>query len=32
VNGTFTNGDAAFADYVINLGFSWRFGGKEHAM
>jgi hypothetical protein len=32
VNGTFTNGDAAFADYVINLGFSWRFGGKEHKM
>jgi hypothetical protein len=32
VNGTFTNGDAAFADYVINLGFSWRFGGKEHTM
>lgn len=31
VNGVFTNGDAAFADYVINLGFSWRFGGKDHS-
>lgn len=22
------HGDAAFADYLINFGFSWRFGGK----
>ena len=29
--GVFTNGDAAFADYLINLGFSWRFGGS-HSM
>jgi hypothetical protein len=32
VTGVFTNGDAAFADYTINLGFSWRFGGKDHKM
>ena len=23
------HGDAAFADYAINLGFAWRFGGKH---
>ncbi|MBK8451243.1 MAG: hypothetical protein IPL42_14980 [Saprospiraceae bacterium] len=26
--GTFTQGDAAFADYSINLGFSFRFGNS----
>ena len=25
------HGDAAFADYLINFGFSWRFGGKAAA-
>ncbi len=27
--GVFRNGDAAFADYLINAGFSWRFGRKK---
>ncbi len=28
------NGDAAFADYLINVGFTWRFGGNniDHQM
>jgi hypothetical protein len=25
-------GDAAFADYLINIGFSYRFGGSQHEM
>lgn len=24
------HGDAAFADYSVNLGLAWRFGGREH--
>lgn len=28
------NGDAAFADYLINFGLTWRFGGNsvQHQM
>jgi hypothetical protein len=26
------HGDAAFADYSINLGFGYRFGGKHEMM
>ncbi len=28
--GVFTQGDAAFADYLVNVGFSYRFGGHNH--
>jgi len=28
--GTYTHGDAAFADYLINVGISYRFGGIEN--
>ncbi|MEQ8472788.1 MAG: transporter [Marinoscillum sp.] len=27
--GVFRNGDAAFADYLINFGFTYRFGGQK---
>lgn len=27
--GTYRHGDAAFADYLISIGFSYRFGGKS---
>jgi hypothetical protein len=27
--GNYTHGDAAFADYLVNLVFSYRFGGNE---
>ena len=30
--GVYRHGDAAFADYLINLNFSYRFGGKVPAM
>lgn len=30
--GEFRNGDAAFADYLINFGFTLRFGGMKHTM
>ncbi len=30
--GQFTNGDAAFADYLINFGFSYRFGMMKHTL
>lgn len=30
--GEFTNGDAAFADYLINFSFNYRFGGMKHSM
>jgi hypothetical protein len=29
VNGVVTNGDAAFADYLISFGLSYRFGGSH---
>ncbi|MCB0644580.1 MAG: transporter, partial [Phaeodactylibacter sp.] len=29
--GTYRHGDAAFADYLINVGISYRFGGLHHA-
>ncbi|MGH1435504.1 MAG: transporter [Lewinella sp.] len=28
--GVYRHGDAAFADYLINVGFSYRFGGHGH--
>lgn len=28
--GVFTQGDAAFADFVINFGISYKFGGKKN--
>lgn len=28
--GVYRHGDAAFADYLINIGFSYRFGGHAH--
>lgn len=28
--GTSRHGDAAFADYLINVGVTWRFSGKQH--
>ena len=28
--GVYTHGDAAFADYLINIGISYRFGGQNH--
>lgn len=28
--GTYTQGDAAFADYLVNIGISYRFGGHKH--
>jgi hypothetical protein len=28
--GVFKQGDAAFADYVINFGISYKFGGKKN--
>lgn len=30
--GEFRNGDAAFADYLINFGFTLRFGGMKHTI
>lgn len=30
--GTYTHGDAAFADYLISFSLSYRFGGKSHSM
>lgn len=30
--GVFRHGDAAFADYLINFNFAYRFGGKAPAM
>ncbi len=30
--GTYAHGDAAFADYLINLGVTYRFNHKSHAM
>jgi hypothetical protein len=30
--GVYRHGDAAFADYLINLSFSYKFGGKAHKM
>lgn len=30
--GVFTQGDAAFADYLISIGFSYRFGGHHNKM
>ena len=29
LTGTYTQGDAAFADYLINVNFSYRFGGHQ---
>lgn len=31
-NGVPRNGDAAFADYSLNLGLVYRFGGQKHMM
>ena len=31
ITGNFRQGDAAFADYLINLGISYRFGKKSVA-
>lgn len=28
--GVYRHGDAAFADYLISVGFSYRFGGNDH--
>lgn len=28
--GVYTQGDAAFADYSVNIGISYRFGGNKH--
>ena len=30
--GIYRHGDAAFADYLISLGFTYRFGGRSHMM
>lgn len=30
--GVYTHGDAAFADYLISVGVSYRFGGGGHSM
>ncbi|HMQ49718.1 MAG TPA: transporter [Saprospiraceae bacterium] len=30
--GVYTHGDAAFADFLVSLNFSYRFGGKQHHM
>lgn len=30
--GVYRHGDAAFADYLINLSFSYKFGGKKNEM
>jgi len=30
--GEFVNGDAAFADYLINFGFTWRLGMAKHSV
>lgn len=30
--GTYTHGDAAFADYLVNFSVSYRFGGGGHEM
>lgn len=31
-SGRFIQGDAAFADYLVNLNVSFRFGGKHGSM
>ena len=30
--GVYRHGDAAFADYLLNFSFSYRFGGRKHQM
>lgn len=30
ITGQFRNGDAAFADYLLNIGISYSFGGKKN--